>query len=134
MTKTMTYTNATALAKTIELIADCGDKELLEKLVHMLAQAEKAKGKAKSTGMTKSQRVNAGLAEQLARFMWEKGYDFAEGTAVTSKDLVIAFGNAEVGSTQKAAHLLKLALKEGWVARQEVKGKVLWAKGDVEVA
>lgn len=124
MTKSV-YTNASAIAKSLELLADCGDQDLLEKLVHMLTVAEKPK--AKSTAPTKSQIQNMNLATQLAQFIWEKGIEGME-----SKDLIAQFGNAEVTSTQKAAHLLKKAAEQGWVVRQEVKSKVLWGMGTVD--
>ena len=124
MTKTA-YTNVTAIAKSIELLADCGDKDLLEKLVHMLTVAEKPAKKA--SGMTKAQIQNMNLATQLAQFIWEKGIEGME-----SKDLIKACGIAEITSTQKASHLLKKASEQGWVVRQEVKSKVLWGMGEVD--
>ena len=124
MTKSV-YTNASAIAKSLELLADCGDKDLLEKLVHMLSVAEKPK--AKSTAPTKTQVQNMNLATQLAQFIWEKDVEGME-----SKDLIKACGIAEIGSTQKASHLLKKAAEQGWVVRKEIKSKVLWGKGEVD--
>ena len=124
MTKTA-YTNATAIAKSIELLAECGDTELLEKLTHMLGQATKPA--KKTSGMTKAQIQNMNLATQLAQFIWEKGIEGME-----SKDLIKVCGIAEVTSTQKASHLLKKASEQGWVVRQEVKFKVLWGMGEVD--
>lgn len=121
----MTYTNATAMTAALELLADCGDAELLAKLGRMAEIA--AKPKAKSDTPSKAQRQNAILAESLAKFMWD-----TDATDVTSSDLVDTCGIAEIATTQKAIALLKIASQNGWVVRKEVKSKVLWGLGEVD--
>lgn len=121
----MTYTNATALSTVIELLADCGDQELLEKLVHMLAVAEKPK--SKSTTPSKTQIQNGNTAKALACWMWENEVD-----GLTSRQIVDTCGIPEIATTQKAVAILKIAMQNGWVVRREVKSKIYWAAGEVD--
>ena len=65
--RTFAYTNAQALTKAAELLAQCGDSELVEKLQHMAAQASKPT--KKSDGPTKQQMMNLGLARKVAQFV-----------------------------------------------------------------
>ena len=119
------YTNAQALTKAAELLAQCGDSELVEKLQHMAAQASKPT--KKSDGPTKQQMMNLGLARKVAQFVWQ-----SEDELVTSKVVVTTAGIPEASTTQKASYLLGLAGKQGWLERREVKSKVYWAKGEVD--
>lgn len=100
--------------------------EVAAVLAHMAEV--KAKPRAKTEGMTKQQMAALALAKQVAVFVR------AQSEGVTSKQVVEGCGLPEVGSTQKAAHLLKLCAQHGWLTRVEVKSKVLWVAGDTPVA
>lgn len=121
------YTNAQALSKAAELLAQCGDSELVEKLQHMAAQASKPS--KKSDAPTKGQIINLALARKVAQFVWQ-----CEDELVTSKLVVTTAGIPEIITTQKASYLLGLAGKQGWLQRHEVKSNVYWGKGEVNPA
>jgi len=93
-------------------------------LVHMAAQ--KSKPRAKASGPTKAQMVNQGLARDVAILVW------GAPDPISSVDVVKAMSDPQVGSSQKASYLLKVGAGKGWLARLEVKGKVLWTRGDVD--
>lgn len=124
---TFAYTNAQALAKAAELLAQCGDAELVAKLQHMAAQASKPS--KKQDGPTKSQLINLALARKVAQFVWQ-----CDDELVTSKLVVTTAGIPEASTTQKASYLLGLAGKQGWLERREVKSKVYWSKGEISPA
>lgn len=93
-------------------------------LAHMAAQ--KSKPRAKASGPTKAQLVNQGLARDVAVLVWDAP------DPVTSVTVVKTMGDPQVGSTQKASYLLKLGAGQGWLTRLEVKGQVLWTRGDID--
>ena len=117
------YTNALALTTALDLLANCGDAELLEKLQHMLDQT--AKPRAKQSGPTKTQLQNEALAKQLAQFMWEN-----EVEKMSSKELAEKAGLEGVTSAQKASHLLALCVKAGWVTRFQEKSRTYFGMGN----
>lgn len=93
-------------------------------LIHMAAQ--KSKPREKASGPTKAQLVSLGLAHDVAILVWDAP------DPVTSRTVVDTLGDPQVGSTQKACHLLKLGVGQGWLTRLDVKGQVLWTRGDID--
>lgn len=106
-----TITRAQALQFAIDNIDNDEVKDVLGK---MLAQVTKPRAAA----VSKARKVNENLATKLA--------DTVEGE-VTTKD-VVALGIPEIGTTQKAAAVLKVAVELGFFEKVTEGKKVTYRK------
>ena len=106
---------------------------------HMLEQ--KSKPAKRSDAPSKNTLQNIAHARAVSRLIWDMAdvtVTDEDGTVtvcpaqVNSKTLVGMYGAQEVNSTQKMSAILKHAIDSEWVARVEVKGKVMWQRGEVD--
>ena len=114
MTKKNTLTRAQALTKAIDYAKGCGDYATAEVLGKMLEQVSKPR----KAVVSKARKVNENLADAIAKM--------AEGE-VTTKD-VVAFGIPEIGTTQKAAAVLRVACELGKFEKVTEGKKVAYKK------
>lgn len=107
-----TYTNATALAKAIELLENCGDADLLAKLDRMYKTATKPRSNGQKVE-TAEQRKNR---EEYIPAMLSAMR--SHGEPVTAK--WISENVSGIMTTQKATGLLGICIKAGTVERIQV--------------
>lgn len=110
-----TYTNATAIAKAIELLAGCGDDELLEKL----GKVQTAYAKRKSNGKTDAElKADAEMLEAVYNAVPVGADNMAKASEI----------GAVIGATsQKVTPRLTALVTEGRIKTEKVKGaKMYW--------
>lgn len=106
-----TYTNATALAKAIELLANCGDADLIAKLERMHKTATKPRTGEKVETAEQRKNREEYIPAMLAAMR-------EHGEPVTAK--WISENVAGIMTTQKATGLLGICQKAGTVERIQV--------------
>ena len=106
-----TYTNATALAKALELLANCEDVDLIAKLERMHKTATKPRTGEKTETAEQRKNREEYIPAMLAAMR-------AHGEPVTAK--WISENVAGIMTTQKATGLLGICQKNGTVERIQV--------------
>lgn len=111
----MTKTTITRKAALEFAIANLDNDEVNEVLGKMLAQLNKPRKAA----VSKARKINENLAEWV--------YDNAPTDAITTKD-VVALGNPDIATTQKASAVLRVGAEMGYFEKVVDRKKVTYNK------